>query len=125
MFSLQFLKNISVCFTLGIFLTPETFYIRAVEGQNRMSLGRDMAYDGVTSIDPQYVVTKFQGLNFPTCVRSCFSHSPECAALLYSKTLLNCTLLKCHLNDKLTKDSTKGDNWEYWRNYQGNAYFYI
>ncbi|XP_048750774.2 C-type lectin domain family 17, member A-like [Ostrea edulis] len=72
----------------------------------------------MTSVNTQYYVTKLQGVNFSTCVRTCLLHSRDCAALLYSETLLYCSLLKCHLNDKLVINNTEGDDWEYWRNSQ-------
>jgi hypothetical protein len=122
MISVQFLQRFAVCFILSVFLNPGEFNTQAAfEEQSRMSLSRDLAYEGVASIDTRYIVTSFLGMNFSTCVHNCLVYSPQCAALLYSKTLLNCILLKCHLNDKLTTNSTKGGDWEYWRNYQGNC----
>jgi hypothetical protein len=124
MLSFQFFQEFTVCSIFCLFLTLGEFNIWAIEGQRRMNLGRDLTYDGVTSINTRYVVRALQGINFSTCVRHCLLRSPECAALLYSKTLFNCTLLKCHLNDRLTKDSPKGDDWEYWKNDQGKLFFF-
>jgi hypothetical protein len=124
MFSIEFFTRFFVCSTMSVFVIPREFDTLPIEGHNRMTLGRDHAYDGMATIGEQYIVTIFQGINFSTCVRNCLSHSPDCAALFYSKTLLHCALLKCHINDKLKKDSTKGDDWEYWENSQGNVRFF-
>ncbi|XP_048750763.2 C-type lectin domain family 4 member G-like [Ostrea edulis] len=130
----QILRRFVVCSTLCVFLTPGEFYTQANEGVSRLSLGRDHAYDGVASVNTQYYVKNLQETNFVTCARNCLLHSHDCAALLYSETLLYCSLLKCHLNDKLVINNTEGDDWEYWRNSQaceegwvpfaGHCYFF-
>ncbi|XP_048750960.2 C-type mannose receptor 2-like [Ostrea edulis] len=134
MFSFQFFRRFVVSYILCVFLTPGGFYTQANEGVSRLSLGRDHAYDGVTSVNKQYYVKNLQETNFGTCVRNCLLYSRECAALLYSETLLYCSLLKCHLNDKLVNSNIEGGDWEYWRNNQaceegwtpfaGHCYFF-
>jgi hypothetical protein len=124
MFQAKFLRKttflFAACFIPCVFLIPGEFYTSVIEGRTRMRLERDLTYEGVASINTRFVAKMWQGINFSTCVGNCLSLSSECAAILYSKNLLNCTLLKCHLNDRLTKDSTRGDDWEYWRNSHGN-----
>jgi hypothetical protein len=125
MFSVQFILLFVVFSVVCVFLTPGKSYTQSFDGHSRLSLGRDLTYDGTKSISTAFVVTDLEGIDFLTCVGHCLSLSPQCAALLYSKALLRCILLKCHLNDRLTKDSTRGDDWVYWRNYQGMVYFFV